>query len=126
MPTRLSPANTIAPAVSGIFWPIPAMSSKPILPTRKTIRAEAHEDRTLDQGVVEEMDEPAGDAGDGAERQAEGDVADLRHRGIGEHPLEVGLEHRHRRSTEDGGDREDEQDRASATSPKTKLAPNTE
>ena len=56
--------------------------------------------------VVEQVHDGGGQAGDGAERQTEDDVADLRHARIGEQALQVGLEDGDRGGHEHAGQRQ--------------------
>ncbi len=56
--------------------------------------ADREEQRGLHHCMVDDVDEAAGQTGLVGKPDAERDVADLRQRGIGQHPLQVGLEHR--------------------------------
>ena len=60
--------------------------------------------------MIDDVDEPAGQAGLVGEPDAERDVADLRDRRIGEHALQVGLEHRDQRGDEHRGERQRDDD----------------
>ena len=69
-------------------------------------RADGEEQRRLHQRVIDDVDEAAGQPGLIGEPDAERDVADLRDRRIGQHALQIGLEHRDERGDEHGGDRQ--------------------
>ena len=75
-------------------------------------RADRQEERRLHQRMIDDVDEPAGQAGLVGEPDAERDVADLRDRRIGEHALQIGLEHRNERGDEHRRDRQRDDDLA--------------
>ena len=72
-------------------------------------RPEREEQGALHHRVIEEMHDAASEAGLVGQADAEGDVADLRDRRVGEHALHVLLVDGKDRSDEHGRKREDEQ-----------------
>ncbi len=70
-------------------------------------RAGSHEEHRLEEGVRHEV-EHAG--GVGAGRDGDHHVADLAHRGVGDDPLQVGLDDRHRRRHHEGDRADDHAD----------------
>ena len=89
VPTRPKPAIVKAAMVSGILRPMPASSPSCTVCGPIEDGADRQEERRLHQRVIDDVDEPAGQAGLVGEPDAERDVADLRDRRIGEHPLQV-------------------------------------
>ena len=73
-------------------------------------RSNREKQRGFHQGVIDDVDEAAGQSGLVGEPDTERDVADLRDRGVSQHALQIGLEHRDQRGDEHGRDRQRKDD----------------
>ena len=93
---RPKPAIVKAAIVSGILRPMPASSLELDRCRRGRRSRRPRGTAPPSSAMVDDVDEAAGQAGLVGKADAERDVADLRDRRVGEHPFQVGLEHRDR------------------------------